>query len=348
MEDFNVHRIEWLNSNTTDLGGREAFNFPISHELEHYSTPYTCPRSPWWPSKHSRLILYLQYSTLYLRIPAFSRLFGSISCQCLLFFCISTTITSRPTSSYLSDSTQHTELSSYFLDFPWEDYCFCSGDPDTVAPLVTDVIVSGMEAYVPFSIKTFSPSKPWFDHACFLAVQARERAFRSYRSSPSALTHAAFISARNRCKSITRKAKTSFGKKKVESLTRSPTEKAFWFLAKKFSKNFCNSSFPPLFCPDGSITCSPTDKATLFGSLFSANSSVDDYSAPEPPPLPFSNPMSPLLFPLTRCEWCCHPSKWTKHLVPALFLPDSLRNLRLSWLQFFVVFLPHTQNLCLP
>ena len=60
-----------------------------------------------------------------------------------------------------------------------------------VVPLVTDIIVSGMEAYVPFSIKIFSPSKPWFDHVCYLAVQARERAFRSYRSSRSALTHAA-------------------------------------------------------------------------------------------------------------------------------------------------------------
>ena len=28
-----VHHIDWLNSNTTDVGGREAFNFSISHEL---------------------------------------------------------------------------------------------------------------------------------------------------------------------------------------------------------------------------------------------------------------------------------------------------------------------------
>ena len=34
MGDFNVHHIEWLHSNTTDVGGREAFDFSISHELE--------------------------------------------------------------------------------------------------------------------------------------------------------------------------------------------------------------------------------------------------------------------------------------------------------------------------
>ena len=33
MVDFSVHHIEWLNSSTTDVGGKEAFDFSISHEL---------------------------------------------------------------------------------------------------------------------------------------------------------------------------------------------------------------------------------------------------------------------------------------------------------------------------
>ena len=251
MGDFNVHHIEWLHSNTTDVGGREAFDFSISHELEQIIQHPTRV-----PDRHSDRanILDLFFTSnpqnyTYAILPPLGssdHVLVNVSCS----FARPPPLPPTQRRLWHFDSTQRTELSSYFLDFPWEDYCFRSGDPDTVAPLVTDVIVSGMEAYVPFSIKTFSPSKPWFDHACFLAVQARERAFRSYRSSPSALTHAAFISARNRCKSTTRKAKTSFGKKKVESLTRSPTEKAFWSLAKKFSKNFCNSSFPPLFRPN--------------------------------------------------------------------------------------------------
>ncbi|KAK7083517.1 hypothetical protein SK128_016883 [Halocaridina rubra] len=36
----------------------------------------------------------------------------------------------------------------------------------------------------------------------------------------------------------------------------------------------CNSSIPPLIHPDGSIPCSPTDKANFFAAYFSANSSV--------------------------------------------------------------------------
>ncbi|MEL6203679.1 MAG: hypothetical protein AAFR39_15140, partial [Pseudomonadota bacterium] len=88
-----------------------------------------------------------------------------------------------PTQSRLwhFDDTQRPEMSAFLLDFPWDDYCFRSGDPDVVAPLVTDVMVAGMEAYVPHSDKTFSPSKPWFDHACSMAVEAKKRAFRSYQ-----------------------------------------------------------------------------------------------------------------------------------------------------------------------
>ena len=55
--------------------------------------------------------------------------------------------------------------------------------------------------------------------------------------------------------------------------------------------NFCNSSFPSLIRPDGSIACSPTDKSNLFGSYFSANSSLSNSNAPDPPTQTLSKPM---------------------------------------------------------
>ena len=69
----------------------------------------------------------------------------------------------------------------------------------------------------------------------------------------------------------------------------SHTEKCFWSLSKKILNNFCNSNFPSLICPDGSIVCS-TDKAKLFGSYFSANS-LSNFNAPDPPSLPLTNPI---------------------------------------------------------
>ena len=69
---------------------------------------------------------------------------------------------------------------------------------------------------------------------------------------------------------------------------------------KKIFNNFCNSSSPSLICPDGSIGCS-TDKANLFGSYFSANSSLNDSNAPDPPTQPLYPPSSSLLVKFIGC-----------------------------------------------
>ena len=148
-----------------------------------------------------------------------------------------------------------------------------------------------MRAYIPYSLITFSPSNPWFDRACSSAISNREGAHQSCQTSPSELTHATFISARNRCSTEIRRAQSSFRKRKIDKLNSSPTEKCFWSLSKKVFNNFCNSSFPSLIRPDDSIASSPTDKANLFGSYFSANSSLNDSNAPDPPTQPLSNPI---------------------------------------------------------
>ena len=156
-------------------------------------------------------------------------------------------------------------------------------------------MAAGMDAYIPSSLKSFSPTNPWFDRACSRAIQEREGAYRTWKSSPSPETHANFISARNRCKAVIRRAKHSFIKRKCDRLTSSPSDKPFWSLTKCILNNFCNSNFPPLFKSDGSIANSPAEKANLFGSLFSSNSSLDDSNVPLPPTLPLSHPIPPVI-----------------------------------------------------
>ena len=63
----------------------------------------------------------------------------------------------------------------------------------------------------------------------------------------------------------------------------------------KKSSTTSNSSFPSLIRLDGSIACSPTDKANLFGSYFSANSSLSDSNAPDPSTQPLSNPIPSII-----------------------------------------------------
>ena len=75
---------------------------------------------------------------------------------------------------------------------------------------IADTLLAGMEAYIPFSIKTISPTKPWFDLECSRAIQARERAYQAFIHSRSDLTFQAYKAAKNHCTSVIRKAKKSF------------------------------------------------------------------------------------------------------------------------------------------
>ena len=145
------------------------------------------------------------------------------------------------------ENARRADMSNFLLDFPWNDYCFRTRDPDLAATAVGEVVDSGMRAYIPYSLTTFSPSNPWFDRACSSAISDREGAHRSYRASPSELTHATFISARNRCSAKLRRARSSFRKRKIDKLNSSPTEKCFWSLSKKSSTTSVTLAFPHLF-----------------------------------------------------------------------------------------------------
>ena len=223
------------------------------------------------------------------------------------------------------ENARRADMSNFLLDFPWDDYCFRTRDPDLAATAVGEVVDSGMRAYIPYSLTTFSPSKPWLDCACSSAISDREGAHQSYQASPSELTHAAFISARNRCSAKLRRARSCFHKRKIDKLNSSPTEKCFWSLSKKIFNNFCNSSFPSLIRPDGSIACSPTDKANLFGSYFSANSSLSDSNAPDPPTQPLYNPIPSIIISARKVRRVLRSLKTGKASGPGGFPPRFLK-----------------------
>ena len=139
------------------------------------------------------------------------------------------------------------DMSNILLDFPWNNHCFRTHDPDLVATAVGEVVDSRMRAYIPYSLITFSPSNPWFDRACSSAISDREGVHRSHQTSPFELTHATFISARNRCSARIRGARSSFRKRKMDKLNSSPTEKCFLSVSKKSSTTSVTPVFPHLF-----------------------------------------------------------------------------------------------------
>ncbi|MPC16739.1 hypothetical protein E2C01_009572 [Portunus trituberculatus] len=104
-------------------------------------------------------------------------------------------------------------------------FCLCFGGPEEThllcAERITEVIVSGTEAYIPHSFSQPKPPKLWFNTACYHAIHNREVAHKRYLSLKSPESHALYIFARNHAKSVLQLAKHSFINRKCQNLSNS-------------------------------------------------------------------------------------------------------------------------------
>ena len=119
-----------------------------------------------------------------------------------------------------------------FLEGATKDDNVIDRDPSLCAERITEVIVSGMEVYIPHSFSRSIPSKPWFNTAFSRAIHDKEMAYNRYLSLPLPESHALYISARNHGKSVLQLAKNFFINKKCQNLSRYNSPRDFWRLAK--------------------------------------------------------------------------------------------------------------------
>ena len=147
------------------------------------------------------------------------------------------------------------DLRQYYSDFPWDDFCFHVRDPSLCAERITEIIISGMELYIPHTFFNTKAKKPWFNSACSRAVKDREAAHIRYRSHPSAETYALYTFARYHIKSILQLTKNSFINRKCQNLSNSNSSRGFFHLANNISNNFTSSSFSSLFWTRWSHSC---------------------------------------------------------------------------------------------
>ncbi|KAI3388413.1 hypothetical protein SNEBB_004946, partial [Seison nebaliae] len=290
--DFNVHHSEWLGSPHTDTGGREALAFAVTNDIEQIIKEPT--RVP--DSHHQTaniLDLFFTTSPQQYCYSIASPLGKSDHCVISVnaTFTPPTAIPCSKRRIWHWRGVQHENLSEFFCDFPWEEYCFSTEDPSLASERITEILVAGMEAYIPHNDKNHSSSNPWFNEKCSTAISKRNTAYRQFCDNHSQESHQAFIHARNQAKKTIRKSKDNFIKGKVNSLSESPSSSAFWSLAKNVSNNFSNSCIPPLFRQDGTIAASSIDKATVFAQQFSQNSTLDLQNVPLPQQYPLSNVM---------------------------------------------------------
>ena len=75
---------------------------------------------------------------------------------------------------WLYFSAKWDDLRKYYSDFPWNDCCFRVRDPSFCAERITEIIVSGMEAYIQHTSSSPKAHKPWFNLACSRAIHDRD------------------------------------------------------------------------------------------------------------------------------------------------------------------------------
>ncbi len=164
----------------------------------------------------------------------------------------------------------------YFSDFTWNDYCFQDRDPSVIAQRITEVIVSGMEAYIPRTFSTPHAKKLWFNHACSRVSKIERLLIKGTRAFKLPLIMIFLFPPRIVPNLFFDSPKITSTIESAKTLLFSNPSRDFWHLAKKISSNFTSSSFPPLLNPDGSTAVSSISKAELFSQTFSNNYTLDD------------------------------------------------------------------------
>lgn len=293
--DFNVHNIDWLkHSNKNDDEGREAETFAISHNLTQLVDEPT--RIPDRQGDFASLLdLFLTSNpdlyTVTVQPPLGSSDHNLISATCEL--AIKTQEPQLPRKVWHYKSAKWRNLREFYLHFPWIDVCFKNRNTSESADEITQVILAGMEAFIPSSIKRPSKNKPWFDKSCSRAVNSKNAAYREWRRNPTVENRNTFIIFRNLCKQTVDECKERHNEQIKNKLLNCPNgSRSFWSVAKAVSQGFSKSSIPPLTKDDGSIAETAKEKANILAEMFASNSTLDPQGK-IPPTIPRVNSSMP-------------------------------------------------------
>ena len=150
---YTVHHTDWFQSTHTDVWGIEAFHFSISNELEQMIKPPTRV-----PDRHDHaantLDLFFTSNPYNYTYTVSSPLGSSDHCTVSVTSSFTPPPPIPPTQRLLwhFENAWRAVMSNFLLDFPWNDYCFQTLDPDLVATAVGEVVDLGMRAYIPYSL----------------------------------------------------------------------------------------------------------------------------------------------------------------------------------------------------
>ncbi|CAK1596057.1 unnamed protein product [Parnassius mnemosyne] len=317
LGDFNAHHAEWLGSRLTDHAGRSVYDFALAYGLTQLVTsPTRIPDVEDHTPSLLDLLLTSHPDGYQVSVDA---PLGS-SDHCLIRSVVPLTLPSRLRSAgcrrvWHYRSADWDGMRSFFASYPWGRVCFSPDDHSAVADSVTDVVLQGMELFIPSSVVPIGGrSQPWFGRSCKTALRSKQECYQAWaaasatRDVNTSTLKKKYNFASRSFKRVIAKAKSEHIGRIGEKLVRLPSgTRAFWSLAKAVQGNFCKPSLPSLHREDDSLAHDAKDKADLLGSLFASNSTLDD-GGKTPPTIP-------------RCE-CSMPD--------VLFSQRSIRKALLS------------------
>ncbi len=239
LGDFNVHNSSWLShSFSTDTAGREAEQFSI---LNCFSQLVCGPtRIPDNGTDHPQTLdLFLSNKSDNYYTPLISSPLGS-SDHCLIQVQQAIPPPSKCVPNkktvWKYESADWDGLRDFIAVFPWKEACF-SSCPSATASSISEIILLGMDMFIPKQSKNFKASSPsWFNSSCQAAVKKKNLAFKNWKSNPTPLSHSHYTQYRNACKATIASAKEAFVHKIAGKLSEAPShDRRFWSLAKSIS-----------------------------------------------------------------------------------------------------------------
>ncbi|MPC60969.1 hypothetical protein E2C01_055031 [Portunus trituberculatus] len=160
LGDFNIHHQLWLFSPFTDHPCELACNFSTLYDLEQLMQHPTGIPGCLGDTPNIFYLFFTSNPSAY--AVTLSSLLGSsdhnlisISCPISPFPCQDPL---KRKCIWHFASVSWGDLRRYYADFPWNGHCFLVRDTPLYAECITELIVSGMEAYIPdsfFSTLTF-------------------------------------------------------------------------------------------------------------------------------------------------------------------------------------------------
>ncbi|CAH4034697.1 unnamed protein product [Pieris brassicae] len=153
LGDFNAHHADWLGSETTDHAGRSFHDFALAYDLSQMVPAIT--RIPDVDGHKPSLLDLLLTSHPETYQVSVDPPLGS-SDHCVVRSTVPTTRPPRPRFSgcrriWHYRSADWDGMRSFFASYPWGPMCFSSEAPDSVAASVAEVVLQGMELFIPFS-----------------------------------------------------------------------------------------------------------------------------------------------------------------------------------------------------